>query len=262
MAKKALVVDNDFFFVEFLTELLENKGYEVVKAYDGKEGISRLGEASFDVLFVDLIMPKIDGKELIKFARRNFPDLNLLIIAVSSTLIEQRDEVSGFDADYCVVKGPIAQMKKIFNGLLDNLEIYGLQGPVCDIVAPGNLYPRQATSELLEGMKFQKAIFDSIGIGVLVVGRDARVVSANAMALEFLNKPLEDVLNIRITAVFHREGRARLVQALKEVSKNLDLRKRTLHLICGFEEIRLVVSVLRVGRDLDGWVLAMEDRNP
>ena len=111
-------------------------------------------------------------------------------------------------------------------------------------------------------MKFQKAIFDSIGIGVLVVGRDARVVSANAMALEFLNKPLEDVLNIRITAVFHREGRARLVQALKEVSKNLDLRKRTLHLICGFEEIRLVVSVLRVGRDLDGWVLAMEDRNP
>ena len=53
-----------------------------------------------------------------------------------------------------------------------------------------------------------------------------------------------------------------MVQALKEVSKNPDLRKRTLHLICGFEEIRLVVSVLRVGRDLDGWVLAMEDRNP
>ena len=47
MAKKALVVDNDFFFVEFLTELLENKGYEVTKAYDGKEGVSRLEEAAF-----------------------------------------------------------------------------------------------------------------------------------------------------------------------------------------------------------------------
>ena len=43
MARKALVVDNDFFFVEFLAELLENKGYEVVKAYDGKEGITKAG---------------------------------------------------------------------------------------------------------------------------------------------------------------------------------------------------------------------------
>ena len=72
MAKKALVVDNDFFFVEFLTELLENKGYEVIKAYDGKEGISKLEEAGFNILFADLIMPKIDGLRLIKFARKNF----------------------------------------------------------------------------------------------------------------------------------------------------------------------------------------------
>jgi CheY-like chemotaxis protein len=36
MQKTALVVDNDFFFVEFLGELLEKKGYKVIKAYDGK----------------------------------------------------------------------------------------------------------------------------------------------------------------------------------------------------------------------------------
>jgi CheY-like chemotaxis protein len=41
MSKSALVVDNDFFFVEFLTEFLEKRGYEVIKAYDGKEAITK-----------------------------------------------------------------------------------------------------------------------------------------------------------------------------------------------------------------------------
>ena len=93
MAKKVLVVDNDFFFVEFLTELLENKGYEVIKAYDGKEGISKLEEAAFDILFSDLIMPKIDGLQLIKFARRKSSENQPVIIAISDTLIEQMDDV-------------------------------------------------------------------------------------------------------------------------------------------------------------------------
>ena len=50
MSKKALVTDNDFFFVEFLAELLEKRGYEVIKAGDGKEAISKLEKKSVDVL--------------------------------------------------------------------------------------------------------------------------------------------------------------------------------------------------------------------
>ena len=262
MAKKALVVDNDFFFVEFLTELLENKGYEVVKAYDGKEGISRLEEAAFDILFADLIMPKIDGLQLIKFARSKFPADQLAIIAVSGTLIEQMDDVKNIGADYCVVKGPLEEMTEYIGGLLDNLEDYGtIESERGQLVESGNLYPRQATAELVEEMKFQRAVFDSVGIGILVVDRDARVMSANAMALELLNKPIEDVLNLRITAVFHQEGRGRLVEALKEVAKNLNLNRRRLHLKCGSRELKLVASILRIGDDLDGWILTMEDVN-
>jgi len=81
------------------------------------------------------------------------------------------------------------------------------------------------------------------------------------MALELLNKPLEDVLNQRVTAVFPQEGRGRLVGALKAVSKNLNLRRRSLRLKCGFRELKLVASILRIGNDLDGWVLTMEDIN-
>ncbi len=263
MAKKALVVDNDFFFVEFLTELLESKGYEVIKAYDGKEGISKLEEGTFDILFADLIMPKIDGLQLIKFARSKFQAGQLTIIAVSGTLIEQMDDIKNIGANYCVVKGPLEKMTEYIGSLLDNLEDYGtIEAEREELVEPENLYPRQATAELVEEMKFQRAVFESVGLGILVVDRDARVMSANAMALEFLNKPLEDVLNLRITAVFNQEGRGRLVEALKEVAKNLNLRRRSLRLKCGSRELKLVASILRIGNDLDGWVLTMEDINP
>ena len=62
-------MQRDFFFVEFLTELLETKGFEIIKAYDGKEGVSKLKEEDIDVLFVDLVMPKIDGRQLIRISR-------------------------------------------------------------------------------------------------------------------------------------------------------------------------------------------------
>ena len=48
MPKKAMVVDSDFFFVEFLSGLLEKRGYTVRKAYDGKQGIAGLDEGPFD----------------------------------------------------------------------------------------------------------------------------------------------------------------------------------------------------------------------
>jgi CheY-like chemotaxis protein len=87
MMKRALVVDNDFFFMEFLTELLEAREYEVIKAYDGKEGISKLEQEEFDLIFVDMIMPKIDGKQLIRFTRSRFPNAHFPIVAL--TIIEQ-----------------------------------------------------------------------------------------------------------------------------------------------------------------------------
>ena len=256
MAKKALVVDNDFFFVEFLTELLESKGYEVVKAYDGKEGISKLEESVFDVLFADLIMPKIDGIQLINLARKRFPSGQLTIIAISGTLIEQMEDIKNIGADYCVVKGPLEQMTDYLGTLLDNLVNNKSNEPFID---PGRLYPRQATAELVDELNFQKAVFDSIGIGILVVDRDARVMRANAMALELLHKNFEDVVNLRITDVFSQEGRGQLVKALREVAKNLQLKRRSFYLEVDSMALKMVASMLRMGKDLDGWILTMED---
>jgi DNA-binding response OmpR family regulator len=68
MQKKVLVVDSDYFFVEFLTELLNKRGYEVLKAYNGKQGIALLEDDTVDIIFADLVLPKVDGIQ-----RQSFP---------------------------------------------------------------------------------------------------------------------------------------------------------------------------------------------
>lgn len=260
MAKRALVVDNDFFFVEFLAEFLENRGYEVIKAYDGKEGMSNFEKGPFDIFFTDLIMPKIDGVQLIKVARQKFPDSPFPIIAISGTLMEQEETVINIEADYCFAKGPLEQMEDHLNKLMDRIEIEGISPTENrDVIEPGTLYPRQATAELVEMLNFQKAITESIGLGIVVVDKDARIISATSQAIEISRKYLEDILNEPVTSLFPQQGRAPLIDALKGIARNPGLRKISFNMTVNSQEIRLVVSLLRISGDVVGWVIAMEE---
>ena len=65
MAKKyVLIVDDDPDLVETVGMLLESKGYEVGKAYDGIEGEESIKKRRPDVLVLDVMMPRKDGYKL------------------------------------------------------------------------------------------------------------------------------------------------------------------------------------------------------
>ena len=55
-------------------------------------------------------------------------------------------------------------------------------------IEPGTIYPRQVTGELVEKINFQKAVTESIGFGIVVVDKDARVISATSQALEDISE--------------------------------------------------------------------------
>jgi CheY-like chemotaxis protein len=260
MSKKALVVDNDFFFVEFLTELLEKRGYEVIKAYDGKEGISKLEEGLLDLLFVDLVMPKIDGKQFIKFIRRKFPDAHFPVVVVSGSLVEQLDMLNEIGADYYIAKGPMEQMTDHVNRFMDKVEKQPFPPENAkDLLEPGKVHPRQITVELMDTVGFHQAITESIGVGIIVVDKDARIINANSMALTIIDKSLEEVLNCPVTAVFSKREKAKLIDALKGVVKSEEWRKITFCATIHSQEIRTIVSPLKLDGKIGGWIVAMED---
>ena len=65
MSKKyVLIVDDDPDLVETVAMMLEDKGYEVGKAYDGVEGEESIKERSPDLVVLDVMMPRTDGYQL------------------------------------------------------------------------------------------------------------------------------------------------------------------------------------------------------
>ena len=59
--KKVLLVDDDAEFCEATKLLLEGKGYEVMVAYDGKEGLDKARSERPHVVILDVMMPKMNG---------------------------------------------------------------------------------------------------------------------------------------------------------------------------------------------------------
>ena len=262
MSKIGMVIDNDFFFVEFLGEALEKRGYEVIKGYDGKEAISKLRKGPVDVLFLDVIMPKIDGPTVILFIREKFPDRPFPIVAVSGTFIERGEEIEEIGADFYFAKGPLEQMSEQVGQLLDKLEGRNQTDEATkNFFGTGNLYPRLTTSELVDTLNFQKAVIHHIGVGILVVDRDTKVINCNPMVIELIGRPIQDILNSPVTHLFPPQEKVEIIEKLKAVAQNRELKNIRLEMIIGFQKVGLVFSTLKLNDQIDGWIIAMEDLN-
>lgn len=61
MAKKVLIIDDDTYIRELYEELLKNDGYEVDTAKEGEAGLKKIQEGGYDLVLLDIMLPKIDG---------------------------------------------------------------------------------------------------------------------------------------------------------------------------------------------------------
>ncbi len=61
MARKILIVDDDSDFVDAVATILKSKKFEVVAAYDGKEGIEKVKTERPNLVVLDVMMPEKDG---------------------------------------------------------------------------------------------------------------------------------------------------------------------------------------------------------
>jgi PAS domain S-box-containing protein len=259
MVRKALVVDSDFFFVEFVAGLLEQRGYRVCKAYDGKQGITRLEDGPYDLLFADLVMPKVGGRQFFQVVRRKFNGKRFPLVALSGTLVEQMDELDQIGADYFIAKGPIAQLSIQLNEFIDRLEQRSDPPPTPKkIMQTGGVFPRRDAVELLEFLRFYQAAVECLGVGVIIIDKDTRIINANAAALSLVDQALVDLLNRPIWEVFPPNRSGELISALKATAHDGPSPHSAFFARLKGRMVRAVVSSLRVGKVCAGWVVALE----
>jgi CheY-like chemotaxis protein len=72
--RSALVIDDDASIRVMVSRVLERNGFSVAVARDGAEGIEKLAAADFDVIVLDLMMPRLDGAAVIRYLTTYFPE--------------------------------------------------------------------------------------------------------------------------------------------------------------------------------------------
>jgi DNA-binding NtrC family response regulator len=83
---KILVVDDEMIVCESCKRILEEEGYEVETALSGKEAFEKMKANPFDIVITDLKMPGIDGMEVLKSFRKEYPDSIIIMITGFSTV--------------------------------------------------------------------------------------------------------------------------------------------------------------------------------
>ena len=82
-----LVVDDDNQIRRLVRETLEQAGYHVTEARDGKEALQQYRLAPVDLVLMDILMPNQDGLETTVALRREFPDVKIIVITGGSDMI-------------------------------------------------------------------------------------------------------------------------------------------------------------------------------
>jgi CheY-like chemotaxis protein len=71
--QKILVVEDDQFLRELYQELLTNEGFEVEAAVDGDEGLTKVSSGGYQLVLLDIMLPKRDGLEILRQVKANPP---------------------------------------------------------------------------------------------------------------------------------------------------------------------------------------------
>lgn len=78
---KILVVDDDAIVIKSCTRILESESFEVSAVPGADEALEILGKHPFDLLLMDVKMPKRDGLFLIKETKKDFPGLPIIVMS-------------------------------------------------------------------------------------------------------------------------------------------------------------------------------------
>ena len=117
MANRVLVVDDEKLIVKGIRFSLEQDGYEVSCAYDGEEALSMAKEGNFDIILLDLMLPKLSGLDVCQQIRE-FSDVPIIMLTAKG---EDMDKIMGLEYgadDYITKPFNILEVKARIKAIL------------------------------------------------------------------------------------------------------------------------------------------------
>ena len=108
-----LIVDDEQGIRDVLREYLELEGYEVDDAADGMEAIRKAKAKDYDLIVMDVMMPKLDGYSAVKEIKKD-KDVPVIMLSARS---EEYDKLFGFEIGAVLRRGKTSNKKIVSDGL-------------------------------------------------------------------------------------------------------------------------------------------------
>ncbi len=131
---KILVVDDEKLLVKGIKFNLQNEGYQVECAYDGATAVELARAQNFDLIILDLMMPKVDGLEAC-MRIREFSNVPIIMLTARS---EDTDKIIGFESgadDYVTKPFNILELKARIRAMLRRANVGAQSKPSTTITA-------------------------------------------------------------------------------------------------------------------------------
>ncbi len=166
---KILIVDDEELIRTVIREYAELEGYEVEEAKDGIEAVSKCKENNYDLIIMDIMMPKLDGYQAVKEIQKNKNTPVLMLSARG----EEYDKLLGFDLgidDY--VQKPfspkelMARIKAILKRVNKVTKKYTIDGLVVDDAAREVYIDGEKTVLTLKEYELLKYLIENANIAV------------------------------------------------------------------------------------------------
>lgn len=124
---KILVVDDERVLVKGIKFNLENEGYQVEVGYDGEEAVDKARDGGFDLILLDLMMPKIDGLQAC-MRIREFSTVPIIMLTAKG---EDMDKILGLEYgadDYITKPFNILEVKARIKAIMRRMEPKRIMG--------------------------------------------------------------------------------------------------------------------------------------
>ena len=128
---RILLVDDEQAILTLLSYPLRKEGYEVVRAADGQEALARFAESAFDLVVLDVMMPKLDGLEVCRRLRAK----SSVPIIMLTAKAEEIDKVLGLELgadDYITKPFSMREFRSRIKASLRRAEMSRLEEPIAE----------------------------------------------------------------------------------------------------------------------------------
>lgn len=118
-----LLVDDDPSILEVLADLMTIFGHDYVTARDGVEAIEKLKHNSFDIVLTDMMMPNMDGMELLKHINANYPSIKVIVVTGYDRTFTYTDVIRAGASDFVSKPFNTDELEAKINRIVREIEL-------------------------------------------------------------------------------------------------------------------------------------------